>query len=159
MTGLLVVLVVVLLAIALWQLSKIFALTQIGKKAEGEVTNVANDNDNRINGYLLFGFLGFIYLITIVCIVKYGAFPLMEDSASEHGKEVDQLMWISMILIFTVQTITQALLDYFGYKYSGKKGQVATYLSDNNKLEFIWSSIPAIVLAVLIFFGLFTWND
>ncbi|MFM2228973.1 MAG: hypothetical protein RL607_231 [Bacteroidota bacterium] len=159
MTGLLVVLVVVLLAVALWQLSKIFALTQIGKKAEGEVTNVANDNDNRINGYLLFGFLGFIYLITIVCIVKYGAFPLMEDSASEHGKEVDQLMWISMILIFTVQTITQALLHYFGYKYSGKKGQVATYLSDNNKLEFIWSSIPAIVLAVLIFFGLFTWND
>ncbi len=159
MTGLLVVLVVVLLAIALWQLSKIFALTQIGKKSESEVTNVANDNDNRINGYLLFGFLGFIYLITIVCIVKYGAFPLMENSASEHGKEVDQLMWISMILIFTVQTITQALLHYFGYKYSGKKGQVATYLSDNNKLEFIWSSIPAIVLAVLIFFGLFTWND
>lgn len=159
MTGLLVVLVVVLLAIALWQLSKIFALTQIGKKTESEVTNVANDNDNRINGYLLFGFLGFIYLITIVCIVKYGAFPLMENSASEHGKEVDQLMWISMILIFTVQTITQALLHYFGYKYSGKKGQVATYLSDNNKLEFIWSSIPAIVLAVLIFFGLFTWND
>ncbi|WP_297508195.1 cytochrome c oxidase subunit II [Flavobacterium sp.] len=159
MTGLLVVLVVVLLAVALWQLSKIFALTQIGKKPEGEVVNVANDNDNRINGYLLFGFLGFIYLITIICIVKYGAFPLMDNSASEHGKEVDQLMWISMILIFVVQTITQALLHYFGYKYSGKKGQVATYLSDNSKLEFIWSSIPAIVLAVLIFFGLYAWTD
>lgn len=159
MTGLLVVLVVVLLAVALWQLSKIFALTQIGKKAEGEVVNVANDTDNRINGYLLFGFLGFIYLITIVCIVKYGAFPLMDNSASEHGKEVDQLMWISMLLIFVVQTITQALLHYFGYKYSGKKGQVATYLSDNSKLEFIWSAIPAIVLAVLIFFGLYAWTD
>ena len=159
MTGLLVVLVVVLLAVALWQLSKIFALTQIGKKAEGEVVNVANDTDNRINGYLLFGFLGFIYLITIVCIVKYGEFPLMDNSASEHGKEVDQLMWISMLLIFVVQTITQALLHYFGYKYSGKKGQVATYLSDNSKLEFIWSAIPAIVLAVLIFFGLYAWTD
>jgi cytochrome c oxidase subunit 2 len=83
----------------------------------------------------------------------------MDNSASEHGKEVDQLMWISMILIFVVQTITQALLHYFGYKYSGKKGQVATYLSDNSKLEFIWSSIPAIVLAVLIFFGLYAWTD
>jgi len=51
------------------------------------------------------------------------------------------------------------LLFYFSYKYSGKKGQVATYFSDNNKLEFIWSSIPAIVLAVLIFFGLYSWTD
>jgi cytochrome c oxidase subunit 2 len=83
----------------------------------------------------------------------------MSNAASVHGKEVDELMWISMILIFIVQTITQGLLFYFSYKYSGKKGQVATYFSDNNKLEFIWSSIPAIVLAVLIFFGLYSWTD
>jgi cytochrome c oxidase subunit 2 len=68
-------------------------------------------------------------------------------------------MWISMILIFFVQTVTQALLHYYAYKYSGKKGQVAAYISDNNKLEFIWSAIPAIVLAVLIFFGLYAWTD
>ena len=107
----------------------------------------------------MFGFLAFIYLITIICIVKYGSYPLMSNSASEHGIEVDQLMWISMILIFFVQTVTQALLHYYAYKYSGKKGQVAAYISDNNKLEFIWSAIPAIVLAVLIFFGLYAWTD
>ena len=90
---------------------------------------------------LMFGFLAFIYLITIICIVKYGSYPLMSNSASEHGKEVDNLMWISMILIFFVQTVTQALLHYYAYKYSGKKGQVAAYISDNNKLEFIWSAI------------------
>jgi cytochrome c oxidase subunit 2 len=83
----------------------------------------------------------------------------MSNAASEHGKDVDQLMWISMILIFIVQTITQGLLFYFSYKYRGRKGQVATYFSDNNKLEFIWSSIPALVLAVLIFFGLYSWTD
>ena len=159
MTALLVVLVLVLLSVALWQLSKIFALTQIGKKSTDESSQVAGDNDNRINGYLMFGFLAFIYLITIICIVKYGSYPLMSNSASEHGVEVDQLMWISMILIFFVQTVTQALLHYYAYKYSGKKGQVAAYISDNNKLEFIWSAIPAIVLAVLIFFGLYAWTD
>jgi len=159
MTALLVVLVLVLLSVALWQLSKIFALTQIGKKSTDESSQVAGDNDNRVNGYLMFGFLAFIYLITIICIVKYGSYPLMSNSASEHGIEVDQLMWISMILIFFVQTVTQALLHYYAYKYSGKKGQVAAYISDNNKLEFIWSAIPAIVLAVLIFFGLYAWTD
>ncbi len=157
MTSLLVLLVLVLLSVALWQLTKIFDLTQVGKQSDN--TQIADDNDNRVNGYLLFGFLGFIYLITIFCIVNYGGFPLMSNAASVHGKDVDQLMWISMILIFIVQTITQALLHYFGFKYRGRKGQVATYFSDNNKLEFIWSSIPAIVLAVLIFFGLYSWTD
>ena len=157
MTSLLVLLVLVLLSVALWQLTKIFDLTQVGKTTEN--SQVADDNDNKVNGYLSFAFLAFIYLITIYCFVYYGKFPLMSNAASVHGKDVDQLMWISMILIFIVQTITQGLLFYFSYKYYGRKGQVASYFSDNNKLEFIWSSIPAIVLAVLIFFGLYSWTD
>jgi cytochrome c oxidase subunit 2 len=157
MTGLLVLLVLVLLSVALWQLTKIFDLSQVGKTSEN--TQIADDNDNRVNGYLMFAFLGFIYCITIFSLVKYGSLPLMDSAASEHGKDVDRLMWISMVLIFVVQIITQALLHYFAFKYSGKKGQIAAYFSDNNKLEFIWSSIPAIVLAVLIFFGLYSWTD
>ncbi|WP_298119230.1 cytochrome c oxidase subunit II [Flavobacterium sp.] len=157
MTSFLVLFVLVLLSIAIWQLTKIYDLTQIGQASDD--SQIANDNDNKVNGYLMFAFLVFIYLTTIFCIVKYGDLPLMDSSASEHGKEVDQLMWISMILIFFVQTITQALLHYFAFKYRGKKGQKATYFADNNKLEFIWSSIPAVVLAVLIFYGLYAWTD
>jgi cytochrome c oxidase subunit 2 len=157
MTSLLVLIVLVLLSIAIWQLTKIFDLTQIGQKCEN--SQVANDNDNKVQGYLMFGFLGFIYLTTILSIYYCGKFPLIDDSASEHGPLLDNLMIISMILIFIVQTFTQALLHYFAYKYRGRKGQVATYFADNNKLEFIWSAIPAVVLAVLIFYGLYAWSD
>ncbi len=157
MTSLLVLIVLVLLAIAIWQLTKIFDLTQVGQKSEN--SQVANDSDNKVQGYLMFGFLGFIYLTTILSIYYCGKFPLIDDSASEHGPLLDNLMIISMILIFIVQTITQALLHYFAYKYRGRKGQVATYFADNNKLEFIWSAIPALVLAVLIFYGLYAWSD
>lgn len=157
MNSLLILLVLVILSVALWQLTKIFDLTQVGKSRDN--SQVANDKDNNINGYMMFGFLVFIYITTIYCIVKFGKFPLMDNAASEHGKNLDQLMWISMMMIFVVQTITQALLHYFAFKYRGKQGQKATYFADNNKLEFIWSSIPAIVLAVLIFYGLYAWND
>ncbi len=157
MTSLLVLIILVLLSIAIWQLTKIFDLTQIGQKSKNP--QIANDEDNNVQGYLMFGFLGFIYLTTIVCFVKYGNLPLISNSASEHGPLIDNLMIISMVLIFVVQTITQALLHYFAFKYRGKKDQKAFYLADNNKLEFIWSSIPAIVLAVLIFYGLYAWND
>ena len=157
MTSLLVLIVLVLLSIAIWQLTKIFDLTQVGKKSDN--SQVANDNDNKVQGYLMFGFLGFIYLTTILSVYFCGKFPLIDDSASAHGPLLDNLMIISMILIFIVQTITQALLHYFAYKYRGRKGQVATYFADNNKLEFIWSAIPAVVLAVLIFYGLYAWSD
>jgi cytochrome c oxidase subunit 2 len=68
-------------------------------------------------------------------------------------------MIISMAVIFVVQTITQFLLHYFAYKYKGEKGKKALFYADNDKLEFIWTIIPVIVLAGLIMYGLFTWND
>ena len=156
MTGLLILLVLVLLSVALWQLTKIFDLTQMGQS--GAETQIANDNDNKVNGYLMFGFLAFIYVFTIYGLWKWGGLVLGKP-ASEHGPEYDNLMTISMCLIFFVQTITQALLHYFAFKYRGKQGQKALYYADNNKLEFIWSSVPAIVLAVLIFYGLYAWTD
>lgn len=157
MTTLLILIVVALLAVALWQLTKIFDLTQVGAKVND--TQVANDNDNKVNGYLMFAFLVFIYITTIYCVLNYGHFPLLSDSASEHGPLVDNLMVISLVLIFIVQTITQALLHYFAFKYRGREGQKALYFADNNKLEVIWSSIPAVVLAGLILYGLYAWNN
>ena len=157
MTTLLVLIVVVLLAVALWQLTKIFDLTQVGQNVNN--TQVANDKDNNIQGYLMFGFLCFIYLTTILSVVYCGKFPLVSDSASAHGVELDSLMMITMAIIFVVQTITQALLHYFAFKYRGKQGQKALYFADNNRLEFIWSIIPAIVLAGLILYGLYAWTN
>jgi cytochrome c oxidase subunit 2 len=71
---------------------------------------------------------------------------VLHTPASEHGSEVDNLMNITWVLIFIVQAITQVLLHYFAFKYRGKQGQKALYFADNNKLEAIWSLIPAVVL-------------
>lgn len=156
MTGLLIFFVLVLIGIAIWQLTKIFDLTQVGSNS-GD-SEVANDKDNSINGYLMFAFVGFIYIFTIYSLVKWSDLVL-GTPASEHGAEVDNLMAISMYLIFFVQTITQFLLHYFTFKYRGKQGQKALYFADNNKLEAIWTIIPVIVLAGLILYGLYTWNN
>lgn len=153
MTTLLTILVLIFILIAIWQMVKIFDLAQ----AKNENSQVANDKDNTLNGYLMMGFLAFIYIITIVCFVKYGDLPLMSNSASEHGSTIDNLMVITMVIIFITQTITQFLLHYFAFKYKGEKGKKALFFADNNKLEFIWTIIPVIVLAGLILYGLNTW--
>ncbi|MGL2987385.1 cytochrome c oxidase subunit II [Flavobacterium sp. RSSA_27] len=156
MTSLLVIIVLVLLAVALWQLTKIFDLTQVGSKSND--SQIATDNDNNIQGYLMFGFLAFIYIFTIYSLLKWGDLPL-HTPASEHGGTVDNLMNITWILIFTVQAITQVLLHYFAFKYRGNKDKKALYFADNNKLEAVWSVIPAVVLAGLILYGLYAWTN
>ena len=155
MTALLTILVLVFILVAIWQMVKIFDLAQ----ANVPNSQIANDSDNKLNGYLMLGFLAFIYIITIVCFWKWGDLPLMSNSASEHGPQLDNLMIISMVVIFIVQTITQFILHYFAFKYKGEKGKKALFYADNNTLEAIWTIIPVIVLAGLIIYGLFTWTS
>lgn len=157
MTGLLALIVVILFVVTLWQMSKIFKLSQL-KNANSETAQVANDKDNNINGKLMIMFLIFLNVITIYCFWNYSKFYLPEAS-SAHGGSYDTLLFISFALIMVVQVITQALLHYFAYKYQGKKGNRALFYADNDKLEFIWTIIPVIVLAGLIIYGLFTWSD
>ncbi|KZS39311.1 cytochrome C oxidase subunit II [Aquimarina aggregata] len=155
MSVFLTIVVIALFGITLWQMSKILKLSQL-KNADN--SQVANDKDNNLQGKLMLAFVIFMYLLTLYCFVQYHTFFLPE-SASEHGVDYDQLMFISMVLIFIVQFLTQGLLHYFAYKYRGKKGNQALFFADNDKLEFIWTIIPVIVLAGLIIYGLFTWTD
>ncbi len=156
MTALLTITVLVLVAIAIWQMTKIFEFSQIQTKAAD--SGIANAEDNKNNGYLMFGFLVFIYLLTIFCFWKYSKF-LLPEAASAHGGQYDTLMWWSFLIIFIVQFITQALLHYFAFKYRGKKGGKALFYADNDRLEFIWTIIPVVVLAGLILWGLYTWTN
>ena len=155
MTAFLVVLVIILFGVAVWQMGKIL---QLSKPSQDNTSEIASDKDNNINGYLMLGFVIFIYALTIISFWLWGD-VLLPESASEHGIQTDQLFFISMIVIFIVGIITQWLLHYFAFKYRGKKEQRATFYADNDKLEFIWTIIPVIVLAGLIIYGLFTWTD
>ncbi|GGW29780.1 cytochrome c oxidase subunit II [Arenibacter certesii] len=154
MTALLTIIVIILVGIAIWQMTKIFELSQIGTSN----TQIANDSDNKYNGYLMVAFLIFLYGITIFSFVKYTK-TLLPEAASEHGSEYDALMLASMLVIFFVQTITQFLLHFFAYKYRGEKGKKALFYADNDRLEFIWTIIPVIVLSGLILWGLYAWTN
>ena len=155
MTAFLVVLVIILFGVTIWQMGKIFELS---KTKEDNTSEVASDKDNNINGWLMLGFTIFTYALLVICFWKWGNVVLPE-AASEHGSEIDTLMFVSMALIFVVGFFTLWLLGYFSFKFRGEKGKQATFFADNDKLEFIWTIIPVIVLAGLIIYGLFTWTD
>lgn len=155
MTAFLVILVIILFGISVWQMNRIF---QLAKAKPSTHSEIASDKDNNTQGYLMMGFLAFMYILTILTFWLWGD-VLLPESGSEHGTEIDNLMLISMIVIFFVGILTQWLLHYFAFVYRGNVNKRATFYADNDKLEFIWTIIPVIVLAGLIIYGLFTWTD
>lgn len=157
MTVFLVLIVIILFSVALWQMSKIYKLSKPVER-EGQGADIANNKDNRINAKLMLMFLVFLYVMMGYCFWYYSKFYLPEAS-SEHGPLYDSLLFISLAIIMVAQLITQVLIHYFAYKYHGKKGRKALFYADNDKLEFIWTIIPVIVLSGLILYGLFTWSD
>jgi cytochrome c oxidase subunit 2 len=79
--------------------------------------------------------------------------------ASEHGAVTDELFWITMAVTGVVFVITQVLLFYFSYRYQYKETNKATFFPHNDRLEIIWTVVPAIALTVLVISGLQAWNN
>ncbi|MCF6349547.1 MAG: cytochrome c oxidase subunit II [Flavobacteriaceae bacterium] len=151
MTAILYILVFTIIAIGSWQAVKIFGLLKSNE--------IATEKENNINGWLMLGIMAFLYSLMIFSFYKYSKVLLPQLAASEEGLHIDKLFKITFILIFIVQFITQFLIFYFTFKYRGKdKSYKATFLTDNHKLEFFWTIIPAIVFSGLIIYGLWTWN-
>ena len=156
MTVFLIIIVVALFAITVWQLTRIFELSRNTNTIDS--SQVASDKDNKTQGNLMLAFGIAFYIFMLYNFWNFSDRSLPAAS-SEHGAEYDNLLLITMAIIMFVQVITQGLLHYFAFKYKGKKGQKALFFADNDKLEFVWTIIPVIVLAGLIIYGLFTWTD
>jgi len=67
------------------------------------------------------------------------------------------MMWITIVITGIVFFITQILLFWFSFKYQESDKRKAYYFTHNNKLEIIWTGIPAITLTILVVFGLKYW--
>ena len=155
MTVLLTITILILTGIAIWQITKIFQLSKLGQKRDD--SQIATEKDNDLNGKLMFAFLVFIYAVTIYSFWTYYK-VLLPESASAHGPAYDTLLWISFAVILFAQTITQAVLHIFAYQYRGINNRKAYFFTHDNKLEFVWTIIPAIIFFLLIIYGMITWG-
>lgn len=113
---------------------------------------------NRVNAFLLLAFLILGLIGVYYCNEKYGGKILQFGSAaSNHGHDVDNMLKITFIITGIVFVITQFCLFYFAYKYQESDKRKAYYYPHNNRLEVIWTAVPAIVLTVMVGFGLYYW--
>lgn len=152
---LLILIGLVLLIIAVHQLMRVIELSREFKKTkEWTVT----ENDNRFNGKMMLTFM-FVFFGFFFWQVDRWNDRVLPGAASVHGQKIDVLWDYNMYLITFVFLLTNAVLFYFSYKYSGKKDTKATFFAHDNRLEMIWTIVPAVVLAFIIIFGLKYWNE
>jgi cytochrome c oxidase subunit 2 len=88
-------------------------------------------------------------------------------SASEHAERIDPIFMTTALMTGIVFIVTQLLLFIFSFKYKGDsddktpfwKKKIALHYADNEKLEKIWTLIPAVGMAILVFWGAIVWTS
>ena len=150
---LLILLVVIVGIVAIGQLAKVYELSsRISGRREEDISHA----DTRLNANLFLVFLVVFFASVAYLYWAYGDYA--PPAASVHGAAVDTLMSFNIWIITAVFVLVNALLFGFAWKYAYDKNRKATFFAHDNRLELVWTVIPSIVLAVIIIYGLQTWN-
>ncbi|MFT3948947.1 MAG: cytochrome c oxidase subunit II [Agriterribacter sp.] len=148
-----VVIILVLIFVVIFQIAKASEYVSVLK---GEKKTF--EQNNRINAFLMLVFLVVGLAAAWWCNkLLYKKTLLWLPSASEHGEKIDTMLTITLVITGIVFILTQILLFWFAYKYQANEKRKAHYFPHNNKLELLWTVVPAIALTVLVSFGLYYW--
>jgi cytochrome c oxidase subunit 2 len=156
MTILLGILCLALLVIVIVQIGKV---TELAGRIRGEED--AQRESDYWNSRLGVAFMVVFLLATVVSALYYKNFMLgygPHQAASEHGSGIDTMFSITLFFTGIVFIITHIALFWFAYKYRYNENRKALFNPHDNRLEIIWTIIPAIVMTILVVYGLDTWN-
>lgn len=146
---------VVLAVVLIVQIIRVFELTS---KLSGNDQSKVSFKDNRTRAFSWLLFIIWYFALFIWVVMKWGPHVLPE-AASVHGESIDFILNINWLIILIAFFITHIVLVTFVLKYYARPGSKAEFISHNNTLEILWTTTPAIVLAVIIILGLKTWNE
>jgi cytochrome c oxidase subunit 2 len=151
MSGLLLVLLVALIFVVLYQVAR---SSEMVARIQGEEVF-----DKKRNKILAFSMLVLMvaFFVGIYACHRY-MMPLMApQAASDHGKNYDFMFFVTLMVTGFIFVLTQILLFWFAYKYQRTGEKVPFHFAHSTKLELVWTTIPAIAMAVLVAIGLKAW--
>jgi cytochrome c oxidase subunit 2 len=162
MTLLIVALAIVFIVLTILVMSKTQTLLK-GVKAETEQNKEVVDGANNINaiGLFVFWILSVIGMVWSFLYAKKDfliAFGDIPSASSVHGKETDYWFWFGMAVVTASFILVNTVLFYFPLKYRYNKNRKAHFYPHNNTLEIVWTLVPAVIMAGLVFTGLRVWN-
>lgn len=158
MTVLLIILCLILLGVVIIQIGRV---TELSDRIRGE--REAQKSSDFWNSRLLVVFMVLFLGATFWSAYKYKNFMLgygPHTAASEHGPSLDNIFLVTLIATGIVFVLTQILLFWYAYKYRDQEGRGRTlFMPHDNRLELVWTAVPAIVMAFLVLQGINVWNE
>ena len=153
MSGYFILIILVLAFVLIFQISKASEYVSVLKGEEKSFKQ-----SNRINAFLFILFMVLGLAGAWWCNeLLYDRTLLAQPAASDHGEKIDYMLWLTIIVTGVVFLMTQVLLFWFAYKYQYSENRTVYFSPHNNKLELLWTVVPAIFLTILVGFGLFYW--
>lgn len=144
----------ILVLVILLLLFRVQSLLNVAKGSDKKIESTSN----RVNGALMLIF----FILSVVAFFWY-SIDAFDDYklplASEHGILTDKMFWVTTIITGIVFILANGALFYFSFRYQYKESNKALFYPDNHKLEIAWTIIPAIVLTLLVGYGLKVWTQ
>jgi len=151
MSGYFILIILVLASVLIFQISKASEYVSVLKGEEKSFKQ-----SNRINAFLFILFMVLGLAGAWWCNeLLYDRTLLAQPAASDHGEKIDFMLWLTIIVTGIVFLLTQVLLFWFAFKYQYSEKRTSYFFPHNNKLELLWTVVPAIFLTILVGFGLF----
>jgi cytochrome c oxidase subunit 2 len=155
MVTFLIIVAIVLAGLAIMQLMRVFEGTT---KLKGGDNTLPTNSENIYQSRMMLAFVAGYFIFFAWLMAEFGD-KLLPESASEHGVVLDNLLNFNFAIITLVFVITHVALFYFAYKYVFSSERKALFFTHSNKLELLWTTVPAVFLAVIIVYGLNAWWD
>ncbi|MES2703766.1 MAG: cytochrome c oxidase subunit II [Bacteroidota bacterium] len=153
MSGFIIVTLIALVFVIIYQIGKASEYATVLRGAE----KVRAQTNRTIAALLLVVFILGVWGIW-ECH-KIFADRMLPVAATHTGVNYDFMFNVTVAVTGFVFFLTQAVLFWFCFKYQANDKRTTFYFPHNNKLEILWTTIPAIVMAILVAIGLKNWFE
>ncbi len=103
----------------------------------------------------------FLFL-AVLAPTPAGALPHwmhLPEQASTYAHEIDNMFHLIMWITGVIFVIVEGILLFFLWKYRHREGRQAHYTHGNNRLEVIWTIIPALICVMLALLSRRIWTQ
>jgi cytochrome c oxidase subunit 2 len=83
----------------------------------------------------------------------------LPEDVSTYGGKIDGLFHLILWITGTIFVIVEVLLLLFLFRYRRREGRPAHYTHGSNRLEVIWTIVPAVICVVLAMLSRRSWAE
>ena len=106
--------------------------------------------------------IGLAALVGAVAPSLASALPFwlkLPENVSTYGGQIDGLFKLILWITGVIFVVVELLLLFFLFRYRHREGRTARYTHGSNRLEVIWTIVPAVICVVLALLSRRSWAE